>query len=112
MEHEIDFWLRQEEDPDLAMEAKAERMEEDRQEQLLNKNLNQMNTEQRIQALERENKELKNQRTETIRVLTGVQTEVGLHWGAEVGKHLAELRGYRFNEKDFDLRDLNGEQDR
>lgn len=69
-----------------------------------------MNTEQRMQALERENKELKNQRTETIRVLTGVQTEVGLHWGAEVGKHLAELKGYRFNEKDYDLSDRNGEQ--
>lgn len=49
MEYEIDFWLRQEEDPDLAMEAKAERMEEERQEQLLNNNHSHMNLETAVQ---------------------------------------------------------------
>lgn len=112
MEHEIDFWLRQEDDPDQALEARAERMEEERQEQLLNNHFNQMNTKVELQALERENKELKQQKAESIRVLKGVLPEVGLHWGSEVSKHLAQLNGHRFNEKDFDMSDRNGEQDK
>lgn len=62
--------------------------------------------------LERDKKQLLQQQQESIALLRELDKEVGIVGGEKIAKHIAYLTGARFNEKDFDMSDTNGEQAR
>lgn len=62
--------------------------------------------------LERENKILKEQQAESIRLLTACKSWVGTHLGEHIAQHLAAIGGRRHNVAEWNMADVNGEQGR
>jgi hypothetical protein len=65
-----------------------------------------------LELVKRDKSVLLQQQKESIALLKELDKEVGLVAGEKIAKHIARLTGTRFNEKDFDMSDLNGEQAR
>lgn len=62
--------------------------------------------------LERENKLLKTQQVESIRLFKELQKQVGTQLGERISEHIAQLQGQRHNPAEWNMADLNGEQGR
>jgi hypothetical protein len=60
--------------------------------------------------LQRDIKLLKEQQNESITLFKELDKEVGLMAGEKIAKHLAKLQGIRFNEHEYNMADVNGEQ--
>lgn len=65
-----------------------------------------------VVLLKREIKGLKEQQAESVALLKELDREVGIVAGEKIAKHIAQLTGTRFNEREFDMSDHNGEQGR
>jgi hypothetical protein len=62
--------------------------------------------------LKRDIKMLKEQQQESIALLKQISGQVGLVWGELIAEHISTLTGARYNAKEWDQSDLNGEQGR
>lgn len=60
--------------------------------------------------LERENKLLKTQQAESIRLLKQCSTQVGMMLGESIQEHIATLTGGHFNAKEYHYEKPVGEQ--
>lgn len=60
--------------------------------------------------LERENKHLKSLQIDTIDLLKQLSTQVGTYHGEQIAEHLSKLGDKRYNAKEWDFSDKNGEQ--
>lgn len=62
--------------------------------------------------LQRENKILKEQQAESVRLLTACKSWVGTDLGEQIAQHTAEIKGQRHNSAEWNMADTNGEQGR
>lgn len=63
-----------------------------------------------ITNLQRENKALKEQQAESVRLLKQCSTQVGMMLGEEILAHVADLSGSHFNSKEYHYERPVGEQ--
>jgi len=66
--------------------------------------------QQRIDALERENKRVKSLRHEGAEIAKAFQKETGMVWGERIGLFLKDVEGKPFSVKDYHMERLPGEQ--
>lgn len=64
----------------------------------------------KINTLERTIKMLKTNQEASISLFKQLKTQVGTHFGEQIDEHTAALEGRRFDAKEWDLADRNGEQ--
>ena len=60
--------------------------------------------------LERENKRLQGLQLQTVDLLKQLSTQVGTYHGELIAEHMSLLGEKKYNPKDWDLADRNGEQ--
>ena len=64
----------------------------------------------KINTLERTIKLLKTNQEASISLFKQLKTQVGTFYGEQIDEHTAGLEGRRFDVKEWDLADKNGEQ--
>ena len=69
-----------------------------------------MNDKTKIENLTRQIDQLKKSQAQSIALFNQLKTQVGTHYGEQIDEHTARLEGRRFDAKEWDLADRNGEQ--
>ena len=64
----------------------------------------------KIESLTKQVAQLKEAQSQSISLFKQLKTQVGTFYGEQIDEHTAGLEGRRFDVKEWDLADKNGEQ--